>query len=131
MGDQEPGRGIPPIHVQPLSFDNIGDLNEGQVALSFQDALQKIKSDLFDRRRLDKPRKVVVEVTLDPVMDSSGYISDVEILVGIAAKLPPVKLGSRAMLTEKAGELDVVFRNDVPEDPRQGHLNEVGNELRK
>jgi len=118
------------IGMQTLAMETLGDLNDGLVRHAFAEALRRIQTDLQARRRLDKPRVLRLEICFDPILDSAGYISELDITTDVAAKLPSMKVVTRALVDDtpdQAGEVtaDILFRGTVPESPRQGHLSDV------
>lgn len=114
-----------PLHVQKLSYDTLGDLNDGLLKHTVQEGLDRVLSDLLGRRKLDKARQLEIKITFKPVLDDKGFIEDTVITTAVKVSTPPAQLATRAMLADEDGEEQLVFKSAVPEDPRQGHLSET------
>ena len=91
------------IGMQSLALETLGDLNDGLVRHAFAEALMRIRMDLQARRRLDKPRMLALVIRFDPMLDSAGYISEVDITTDVAAKLPSAKVVTRALVDDTPG----------------------------
>lgn len=105
-----------------LSMATLGELTDGLVGKAVDQALDAVRRDLLERRRLDSKRGLSIKVDFVPVMDAQGEIAELDICCEVASKLPPASLGTRALVEETG---DVQFRSRVPENARQGHLAEL------
>lgn len=102
-----------------LNMATLGQLTDGLVGKAVDQAIEAIRRDLMERRRLAANRGLLIKVTIAPLMDADGKISDLDITCEVASKLPPATLGTRALLEEDS---ELQFRARVPENARQGHL---------
>lgn len=87
-----------------LTLKTLGELLPNRVLeIAFDEALQKIKNDLAQRRRVDAKRSMNLALTFKPKMDAEGYIGECDVEIDISTKVPGVELGSRVLL----GDVDI------------------------
>lgn len=59
--------------VQNLSMENLGDIDDGSVAVAINQALRAAVNDCQDRPSLKKARKITLEISITPVMDKRDF----------------------------------------------------------
>lgn len=109
--------------VHQLNLQTLKDqLDGGRLGAAWDAELKRIAQDCEDRPGDDKPRKVNLEVVMQPVKDEAGLCEEVWVKVHVTSSVPkrrskPLRLGVR-----RGGML--VF-NDMSEDnPNQRTIDE-------
>lgn len=72
-----------------LTLDTIGDLDDGVVRGLVNAALEECLDDLDNRPALDKPRKLTIQLSLEPVLDKRGGLKGISAYAEVSKKIPP------------------------------------------
>lgn len=100
--------------VHELTLSTLKDeLEGGRVGAAFDLELKRIVQDCEDRPGDDKPRKVTIELTIEPVKDESGFCEQVWGRVHVSSSVPKRKTKPISFGVRRGGML--VF-NDLSED---------------
>lgn len=105
---------------QKLSLGTIAEIDGGAIIIAFDNDLAAAIKDCNDRPALSKPRKVMLEVILEPVADSRGDLDVVRIGFRIKST-GPVRESRDYLMEPRAGNV-VAFLPDHPEDPKANPL---------
>lgn len=105
-----------------LSLENLKEVDGGTIAIAFDKELQAITKDLNDRPRLNKPRKLKLELTFIPKTrsDIGEDLDDVEVNFDVAASIPKIGIKSYRV-TPKFGD-QLAFHPDLPGNPNDETL---------
>ena len=101
-----------------LSFETVGNLDEGSLRIEFNRMLTSIFNDLNNRPRLEKKRSLTLKVELKPRVDdqSDGQgLDDAETSWSIDISLPPVSSSGTIMKPQQNGQL--YFHSELPDSP--------------
>jgi hypothetical protein len=103
-----------------LTLASVGDLNDGAAEAIINREIQTAVRDIDDRGHDGKPRKVVIEITMQQNKGDDGRIT-VDLDVAAQAKVPPRRTGTTvAKPFEKDGKVALLFQEFNAENPDQG-----------
>jgi hypothetical protein len=104
-----------------LTIDTLGDLDGGMVRAAVNQLLAAAIHDLEDRGHDEKPRKVVIEVSLTKINEEQ-----VGVVVSASARLPKVQpRPTITMLRLQQGKPAITFQSQSPQDPRQPNFPQL------
>lgn len=107
------------IEFEELKLSTLGDLDD-RIEILFQRHLQNIANDCLNRPAEKTKRKVVVELSFEPVADpDSGDCDSVRITIEARSKVPTFRTKSYPLGVTKAG---FRFNSENPSDLRQPAL---------
>ncbi len=105
---------------QQLSLATLQQVDNGKINAAFDHELKRIIEDCHDRPAMDKPRKLVLEVSVTPNQSTDSdqvYCSSVAMQIRVDAKIPGRRTKVYTMETKPSGT--AFFNADAPEDPNQ------------
>lgn len=102
--------------IQQLTLDSLKDLDTGKVWQAFQMHLLRAAMDCLDRPADDKPRKVVLEFGLKPLMADDGDCSEVVGQFAIHSKVPTHRTKLYSFGLRRNG---LVYNPDAPDNVNQ------------
>lgn len=97
-----------------LSLENLPALDLGKVNEAFRAQLARVVQDCMDRPGEQKARKVTLEVTVTPVLQSDGDCTEAKVQMQVVASTPKLRTREYSMGIRRGGGL--VFNEDDPED---------------
>jgi len=104
-----------------LSISTLQEIDGGKPATAVNHALRQIANDIIDRPNDKAKRKVLIQVEMEPVLDSDlGTLDTIATSFKIKTSVPVRQSRSYPMLPLKDGRLS--FEPQSPFDPRQGAL---------
>jgi len=103
-----------------LSIGNVGDLDFGRVGESWNQALRRVLHDIEDRPRVDKPRKLTLEIAFVPVTDESGHCYNAAAQAAVTDSLPRRRSGRLDFAIRQGNK--AVFRPEAPDNVAQQTL---------
>lgn len=107
-----------------LSVATIGHVDHGAAELIIDAAIKEALEDLDDRGEDDKPRKVLIELSVQRM--ANGLV---EAHVKAQAKLPPRQTASTiGSLAKRPKGVELMFQEFSPEDPAQPSFEELDRE---
>ena len=110
--------------LQPLNCSSIGELHHGFARTIIDAALEAAYRDTEDRGSDEKPRKVIIEISLEKIDDGT-----VRIGLEAIAKLPkyqiPDTVGQIQAPTKKGAAPLFAFRSDSPDRPDQQTIDDA------
>lgn len=106
--------------IQQFTLDNLKDLDGGKAAAAFETHVRRAAMDCMDRPGDGKARKVILEVTLSPVMDPAGDCTEVEAQIHAKSTVPPHRTKPYSFGLRRNGVL--VFNPDSVENVDQATL---------
>ena len=74
--------------LKQLSLAELADIDDGRIGLAFDQALKRVSMDCDDRPGDNRPRKVVLEMTVEPVCGEDGVCESVTSQIQIKESLP-------------------------------------------
>lgn len=98
------------MNLVQFNLDNLKDLDGGKAALAFELHVRRAAMDCSDRPGDSKPRSVLLQVDLVPVMEPGGDCTDVDVTIKATSKVPPHHTKPYSMGLRKSGVL--VFNPD-------------------
>lgn len=101
-----------------LSLNTIGEVDNGAIRVAFDRELAKLMHDLADRPDLQKPRTLVLQLTLKPVNDR-GQLVRTDVAFAVKATIPPKASVSYPMAATDQG---LEFHSEIPDNPSQKPL---------
>lgn len=105
-----------------LTLETIGDLDNGNAQAAINGALSEACRDLDERGEDEKPRKVIVTVTMEK-LDKGG---PVKIDLDVQVKVPPYKTNTTIAETRiHKQKPQLVFQQHAPNDPNQRTIDEM------
>lgn len=108
--------------LKKFSIKNIGDLDGGRIAMMIDQQLGVAEVDCQNRPGVDKPRKVIVEIELHPIVDESGVCEEVS--VGFDAKTNVPKQRSKQISMGLHASSGLMHNPASEHDVRQGSLDD-------
>ena len=112
------------MSLQTLTTDTIGELHHGFARSIIDAALESAYRDTEDRGGDGKPRKVVIEISLEKIDDGTVCIG-----LEAIAKLPkyqiPDTVAQIQAPTKKGAAPQFAFRSDSPERPVQQTIDDA------
>lgn len=103
----------------PLQGISLSQLADGYAGKAIDSALLEVVNDIDSRGDDGKPRKVLIELTLEP--QGKGYVDiDVQVRTKMPAFRPPT---TKAKIDNRVGGL--VFNSDCRENPSQMTTNDI------
>lgn len=110
-----------PTNQLPLTLQNLEMLDQGKIAVAFNQALRAARMDIQDRPGDPAKRKVVFTVEMEPKLEKeTAQLDLIDHRFHVETKLP--KRSTVAYPIQPAGEGDGYFRPESPNDPRQFDL---------
>lgn len=112
--------------IKPLSLESLGEVGDGGAKLIIDNEIAVAVRDTDDRGEDGKPRKVVIEVTLEK--QDSGLV---EVSVFAQAKLPPRR--THATVTRpknREGKVALMFSQFAQDDPDQRTIDLPDGEIK-
>ncbi len=107
------------VKLEQLRLDTLGTL-EPRLEAVFQRHLASIAQDCINRPREKNKRKIVIEMTIEPVQDpETGECEHCNISVEARSKVPTHRTKSFQLAPSKAG---FRFNSEVPENINQPGL---------
>lgn len=108
-----------PTGQQPLTLENIPQIDQGRIAVAFNQAIRNLAADVIDRPGESKPRKLTFTVELTPVLEKeTGKLDLINNQFKIKATTPDRQ--SVPYPAMPSGEDSMYIRPESPQDPRQG-----------
>jgi hypothetical protein len=103
-----------------LTADSLGDLDHGFARVTINEAIKEVANDLEQRGDDEKPRKVVITLTMTQLNEN-----DTEVQFNVEAKVPPMKLATTIAQKRPVGQGNsgIAFRPENPTRPDQPTLN--------
>lgn len=101
---------------------DLADMGEGLIDKLFQAELERVTVDVIDRPGLATARKLVIELSLEPVMGQDGHIDSVNVACEVNGKVPKQKSAGYSMLCNKGA---LTFNDHSKDNPRQATLDEL------
>jgi hypothetical protein len=105
-----------------LSLDNLHDFDCGKADAIFRQCLLNAVRDLLDRPGDKNARKVVLQITLKPVLQQDGDVVDAEVEFEAKNSLRSYRTAIRPMAIDRRGNL--FFNPDSPDNPDQRTIDE-------
>jgi len=87
-----------------FTSDTLGDLDEGTTRLLIDAALADALADCGDRPTLRKPRKIVIQVELEPELDKRGAMIGVQTKAQVALRIPGQITRTEFLPTSQRGD---------------------------
>lgn len=117
-----------------VGFQNLSDIDGGQIAAEFNDLMKKAVRDCIDRPGLSKARRVTLNVTIEPddinaASSGRGVGDTVQIGFEVTSKIPAMK--GKFFQTQIYGNGDIVVNPASPDDVHQRTLDEELGDGRK
>lgn len=114
------------MRVQALTAETLGLMVDGNAAAAINLAIRNVVEDMtILRKHMEEKRSIAITLTFEPIL-REGVAREADVDVQVVTKLPPAKLGSRAVLEANTADGPaLLFHALVPEDPNQGHLQDV------
>lgn len=110
---------------QILTFETLGDVDDGSIRVAVDQALRSLFHDLNDRPGLKKSRKLTLNIDFTPRTSDQGHLDDVA--VGFQIKTSsPAKQTAVLMAVKGSG---LAFQASVPDNPNQEPLPYAGDGL--
>lgn len=104
-----------------LTLETLKDLDSAKTNAIFNAHLKRCVADCHDRPADEKPRKVVMEVTLTPVLDKVTMdCEEVQVQIHVTDSIPKHRTKVYSMGINRAGAL--LFNPDSPNNVNQGTL---------
>lgn len=93
-------------HSDPPLFttDTLGDLDDGVTRLMIDAALADALADCDDRPTLTKPRRIVIQVELQPELNQRGAMIGVQAKAQVALRIPGQVTRSEFLPTNAKGD---------------------------
>jgi len=117
------------LALKKLSIADLAALDSGRVAAAFDAQLAAAIADCSDRPEVETARKIKLEISLTPIMDSRRDLGEVVVGFEIQGKSPALK--SREYTMDHRSERDrttgrtqmhLVFNEDAHGDPHNQSL---------
>jgi hypothetical protein len=108
--------------LRELTLESLRQLDMGKVHEAFQLHLKRAVVDCLDRPGDDKPRKVLMEVTIVPETDDTGDCYDVKTQIHVSSVVPKHRTKVYSMAPRRNGSL--AFNEDSPENVNQSTMFE-------
>ncbi len=115
-----------------LSLRSICDLGRirddrpGKIELAFDRELAAAFNDCMNRPEDGKSRKIELVVEIRPCDVERGAADSIEVDFRVKSSIPERRsVGNRMQVIDVEGELQAVFNDESPDNPRQGTLDEV------
>lgn len=105
----------------PLTLDTLGEVDQGAARLIVDREIARAIEDLDDRGEDGKPRKVVIQLTLEK--QTNGLV---EAHVEVQARIPPRRTAATVGLVQKQrgkAQSELVFQQWAPDNPEQNTLD--------
>lgn len=101
--------------MNPVQFtlESLKDLDGGKALLAFQTHVHRAAVDCMDRPADAKPRKVLLQVEILPVMEPGGDCTEVALTIQAKSVIPPHQTKAYSMGLRRNGVL--VFNPDSPD----------------
>ncbi len=106
------------VSHKPLTLASLVDLDMGKATLAFQQHLARAAADCIDRPGDTKPRKVILEISMVPVIENDGSCDEVNSQICVSSKVPRHQTKVYSFGVRKNGSL--VFNPDSPDNVSQG-----------
>jgi hypothetical protein len=104
------------------SIADLTKIQSGLIDKVFQAELHRLTEDVIDRPGLKTSRKLMVEISIEPVVGQNGFLDSVNVSCEVNGRVPKQKTAGYSMLCRK-GELSF---NDVSRDnAHQRTLDEI------
>jgi hypothetical protein len=102
------------VEILTLSLDSLKELDGGKIANAINLHLKRAANDCYDRPGDKKPRKVSLEISVVPVLDSEARsCSEVKAQVHVASSVPKHRTREISLGLKPNGAL--VFNPDSPD----------------
>ena len=103
-----------------LKLSTLEDLDGGRVTEAWQQAVKRVIEDCRDRPGVNKPRKILIEMSVTPVVDEAGEFDNVNTQFQIKDTTPDRKSKKYSMDWTRGNQL--VFDDMSTEDINQNSL---------
>jgi len=90
-------------NIHRLALETLPDLENGAVALQFDELLKRITDDCRNRPADDRPRKLTLILSVMPKMEPGGDCTEVEADIKIKCDLPPHQTKTYSLGLWRAG----------------------------
>lgn len=103
---------------ETLCLDSIGNVDAGALRVAVNNALKLLTQDLADRPSLDKPRKLLLEICLKPIVDKNSHsptLESADVSWQVLTKAPAIGSSGTTMKPAQNGQL--YFHSDIPDSP--------------
>lgn len=108
------------VEQVPLNFENLADLDAGRIGKLLQKHIKRAAADCIDRPGDKKARKVTLQFTMKPVMNSDGDADTAHVEIQCKSDVPTnVSMTFPMLLSGKDG---LLFNKDFPEELHQPAL---------
>ena len=99
-----------------LTADSIPELDHGFARITINEAIKAVSNDLEQRGDDEKPRKVVITLTMTQLNEN-----DTQVEFRVEAKVPPMKLATTIAQKRAVGQGNsgIAFRPESPARPDQ------------
>lgn len=99
--------------IHQLKLESLKDLDAGKAVIAFERHLTRAANDCADRPGDRKPRKVILEINLTPVLDEDLDCTEVKAQIQVTSKVPVHRTKVYSLGMRRNGIL--VFNEDSPE----------------
>lgn len=106
--------------VEQFTIESMRDLDGGKAAEAFNMHVRRAAMDCLDRPADPKPRKVKLEVSLSPVLDTDGSCDRVDVQIHASSAVPTHRTRTYSFGLRRNGVL--VFNPDSPDNVDQQTL---------
>jgi hypothetical protein len=100
------------VPIVQLTLDSLNRLDFGKANETFQRHLARAAVDCMDRPTDSKPRKVLLQIDLVPVMEQDGDCTEVAAQIQVVSKVPAHRTKVYSLGLRRNGAL--VFNEDSP-----------------
>lgn len=106
--------------LEEFGLDLLGKMDGGRLRITLEDAIRLMHEDCRDRPGLKKPRKIVLQISMDPIQDGNELES---VNVDFSVKATPPGRTSRIYNMRSDKKRGLLFNDASPDAARQGTMD--------
>jgi len=108
--------------LEILDMGALSTIDAGRLRVAWEQAMDRMRRDCYDRPGLEKARKVTLTMTMTPIPEQDGSMRNMDVQFEVSETSPKRESPVYSMKAERGG----LFFNDLSkENPNQRTLDDI------